>query len=42
MINEEVGKIIGAEIVKFMDVDKGDNVSNARSFLRVKVWLDIS
>lgn len=42
MINEEVGRIIGAEIGKFMDVDNGDNVSDAGCFLRVKVRLDIT
>jgi hypothetical protein len=41
MINEEVGNILGAEIGKFMDMDKGDNVSDASCFLRVKVRLDI-
>lgn len=42
MINEEAGKIIGDEVGKFMGVDRGDNVSNAGCFLRVKVRLDIT
>jgi hypothetical protein len=40
-IDKEVGRVIGAEIGKVLDVDLGDNIADAGCFVRVKVRIDI-